>query len=71
MSGRVRLSLELSPAFAVALEHIALASGTTKSDVLRRAIALMQVAVEAKNTGQTLALVDADGRVVTRVVGLW
>jgi predicted transcriptional regulator len=51
---KVRLSLDVSPELNDLLEQLARETHATKSDVLRKAIALMDVAVEAKERGQKL-----------------
>lgn len=75
-SDKVRLSLDVSPELNSLLESLATRTGGTKSDVLRKAIALMDVAVDAKEGGKRLLLVDKpnavtdDPRLVTEIVGL-
>jgi predicted transcriptional regulator len=51
---KVRLSLDVSPELNDLLEELATATHSTKSEVLRKAIALMDVAVDAKESGQKL-----------------
>ncbi|AFY47890.1 Ribbon-helix-helix protein, copG family [Nostoc sp. PCC 7524] len=46
--GKVQLTLELTPELNQTLEELANTIGTTKSDVLRQAITLMQSIVTAK-----------------------
>lgn len=72
-SGRakVRLSLDVSPALNDRLEEIATSTDSTKSEVLRRALALMDVAVEAREHGQKLWLSDRPpGGVSREIVGI-
>lgn len=52
--GKVRLSLEVSTELNRRLDEIAAETGTTKSDVLRKAIVLFDVAVGAKGQGKKL-----------------
>ena len=49
---KVRLSLDVSPELNQRLEEMATATGSNKSDVLRKAIALMSVAVDARRNGE-------------------
>lgn len=70
MSEKVRLSFEVSPKLNDTLEQLAERSDTTKSEILRKAIALMELAVEAKQKGQSLALTDEDKKIVTMIVGI-
>jgi predicted DNA-binding protein len=51
---RVRLSVDVSPELNDLLDTLAEKTHSTKSDVLRRAIGLMDVAVEAREHGQKL-----------------
>ena len=68
---KVRLSLNVSPQLNDTLEALANTTHTTKSDVLRKAIALMQVAVEAKDNGQAVGIVDKlHKRLVREIVGV-
>lgn len=67
---KVRLSLDISPELNALLESLAAATGGTKSDVLRKAIALMEVAVDAKRRGLKLGLAEKDQPLVTEIIGL-
>lgn len=67
---RVRLSLDISPELNSLLEEIASKTGGTKSDVLRKAIALMEVAVDGKRRGLKLGLAEKDQPLATEIVGL-
>lgn len=56
---KIRFSLELTPESHEFLESLVEGTNSTnKSEVLRKAIALMSVAVEAKNNGQKLYISD-------------
>jgi hypothetical protein len=55
---RVRLSLDVSTELNNLLQELADETGTTKSDVLRKAIALMDVAVDAKREGKRVFISD-------------
>ena len=67
---KIRLTLDVSPDLNQTLEHLASQTGSTKSDLLRRAIALVEVAVEARQKGQRLSLSDENDKVLTKIVGL-
>ena len=67
---RIRLTLDVSPNLNQVLEELAGFIGGTKSDVLRKAIALMEVAVEAKRSGKKFGIVEKDQPMVTQIVGL-
>lgn len=45
-----------------------LAQGTTRTDVLRRALAMADLFDEARRAGNRIAIVDSAGRVLTLVV---
>lgn len=51
---KVRLTIEVTPQLNRVIEHIADATGSTKSEAVRKAIVLMDVAVEAKEHGDRL-----------------
>jgi hypothetical protein len=68
---KVRLTLELSEDINNFLDETATQNGTTKSDILRKAIALMKAASLGKEKGQELALIDPKSeKVVAHIVGL-
>lgn len=71
MAGKIRLTLEVTPEINSVLETLAETSGSTKSDVLRKAIALIDFAAKNKPKGRELALIDSKSeKVVGHVVGL-
>ncbi len=55
---KVRLSLDVSPELNDLLEELARDTHSSKRDVLRKAITLMEVAVDAKEQGQKLYVSD-------------
>ncbi len=69
-STKVRLSLDLAPDVNNFLEALASSLGTTKSEVLRKAIALMKVASDAKERHQSIGVIDADKKVVSEIIGV-
>lgn len=66
----VRFSLELNPTAAEALEQLAEEIHGSKSDVLRRAIALLQVAVRAKKEGLPFGIGEKGQKLGTEIVGI-
>jgi predicted transcriptional regulator len=66
----IRLSLLVSPELNSRLEQLAASGHTTKSDVLRKAIALFDVVSEAKSENKRLGILDRDKKLVTEIVGL-
>ena len=66
----IRLSLAISPEFNERLEELAKNGHTTKSEVLRKAFALFDVASEAKANNHRLGILDQNKQLVTEIVGL-
>lgn len=67
---KIRLSLDVSPELNETLDELAQKTGTTKSDILRKAIALMEVAVEAKEKHNRLGVFDEEQHLVREIVGI-
>jgi len=70
MSDKVRLNLQVSSELNNVLEEIADSSGSTKTDVIRQALALMKVAHNAKKNGKHLGLVADADKLDTEIIGL-
>ena len=66
----VRLSLTLSPELNDRLEQLASSSHATKTEILRKAIALYDVVAEAKANEKRLGILDKDKNVLTEIVGI-
>jgi hypothetical protein len=62
MGDKIRLSLDVSPELNNLLNELASKTGGTKSDVLRKAITLMDVAVDAAANGGKLTIVEPASR---------
>lgn len=69
-SNRVRLNLVITKQLDVMLEKLAEENGTNKSDILRKALALYEVASDAKEQGNKLGIVSKDRQVLTEIIGL-
>lgn len=67
---KVRLSLDISPELNSLLEELAATIGGTKSEVLRKAIALMEVMVEAKKQGKKFGIAEKDQPLATEIIGI-
>ena len=67
---KVKLSLFVSPQLNETLESMAQESGSTKSDVLRKALALLEVASEARRGGKRIGILTNDRQVLTELVGV-
>jgi hypothetical protein len=68
--GKIRLSLDISPEANDLLESLAASIGGTKSEVLRKGIALMQVAIDAKRQGKKFGIAEKDQSLATEIVGI-
>lgn len=66
----IKLSLHLSPNTNEVLESLSHDHHMTKSEFLRKAIALMEVALNNKQKGNRLIIVDKDERKVSEIIGL-
>jgi len=63
----VHLNLDLSPELYRKLEEIAQKIGGNKSDVLRQAIALMRIAIAAKEQGKKFGIAEPDQPLSTEI----
>ena len=66
----IRLSLAVSPELNERLEQLASSGHTTKSDILRKAIALFDVVAEAKSEKRRIGILDQNKQLVTEIVGI-
>jgi predicted transcriptional regulator len=66
----IRLSLIVSTELNETLQALADSQHSSKSEVLRKAIALYNVAAEAKQKDQRIGILDKDRNVVTEIVGI-
>lgn len=68
---KVRMTLDLTPELDKSLGEIAVRERISKSDVLRRALALVLVANEAKSEGRALGIINRKKNTVVReIVGV-
>ena len=68
--GRVKISLDVSPEISNTLNNIAKKRGVNSADVLSKAIALMEVEVEAKLQGKHLWIADDNKNLESEIVGI-
>ncbi len=66
----IRLSLAVSPELNDRLEQLATAGHTSKSEVLRKAIALFDVVAEAKSEKKRFGILDQNKQLLTEIVGI-
>jgi predicted transcriptional regulator len=69
---KVRLNLDVSQEIADFLDTLAQENATTKTDVMRRAIALLKVAHEEKKRNRSMGFVASsrDDVLDTKIVGV-
>ena len=67
---KVRISLDVSSDVSNRLEALADEIDGTKSEVLRRAIVLMEVVVEARKSGKRVGIADSSGKLTTEFIGV-
>ena len=66
----MRININLNDKQQDTITELAKELGTTKSDVLRTALALLKVAVKENKSGNSLS-VTKDGKVVKELVGIF
>lgn len=64
----IHFNLDLSPELNDTLEQMAKKIGGTKTDVLRQAIALMQIVVTAKEQGRKFGIAEVDQPLATEIL---
>jgi predicted transcriptional regulator len=66
----IRLSLAVSPELNERLELLASNGHMSKSEVLRKAIALFDVVAEAKSEKKRFGILDQNKQLLTEIVGI-
>jgi predicted transcriptional regulator len=66
----VRVSLEMSEELNQKLEEMADLTHNSKSELLRKAIALMELAIDAKRAGKKFGIAEKDQILSTEIVGI-
>jgi hypothetical protein len=66
----IRLSLVVSTELNAMLERWAATAHSTKSQILRKALALYDLAATKQQEGNSLAIVDKNGHVISEIVGI-
>ncbi len=64
----VRFAVEMSPELAEKLEEMSEIEHTSKSDIFRKALFLMHVAINSKRKGNELAVVNSAGYKVGDII---
>lgn len=70
MENSVSMTLEVSQALNEKISNLAQVNGTSPDTVLLKALALYDVASDAKRKNQHISILDAEQRVVAEVVGV-
>ena len=66
---QIRLSLHVSQELDDLLEDIARKSYSTKSDVLRKSIALINIAIQEREKGNYLGIINQDQEIIREIIG--
>ena len=66
---KIRVSLDISPELYAKLQALAKDIRGTKSDVLRKSLALMDVAVQAHKSGKKIGIADRTEQLTTEIIG--
>ena len=65
-----RLNVNISNALSNTLDNLADAEGTSKTDILRKAIALFDLVIKEREKGGKLIVVDEENNVRKEIIGL-
>lgn len=66
----IRLSLDISPELNGLLDEMARLTFSTKCKILQKAIALMEVAVQEKEKGNHLGVINKDHTIIKEIIGV-
>ena len=66
----VRLTLDMTPEMKVVLDDLARRDGSTIAALLRKAVALLKAVKDAELEGEVPALMDKNGNVTARLIGI-
>ncbi len=65
-----RLLVEVSPELVELLDKLAEKSQTTRTEVLRKAIALLDVSAQEKDRGRKIGIFDENNKLIQEIVGI-
>jgi predicted transcriptional regulator len=65
-----RFMIELSPELLDLLNKLAAKSNTTPIEILKKAIALLDVSTQAKDDGHKIGILDQDDKLIQEIVGI-
>ncbi|MEH2303388.1 MAG: DNA-binding protein [Nostoc sp.] len=67
---RIKINLDLSPELYETLNNLAQQINGDNAEVLIKAIALLEVAVEAKQKGKHIWILDENQNIETEIIGI-
>jgi predicted transcriptional regulator len=70
MADTIRLNIAVSPQLNDRLEQLAESNHSSKTEILRRALALYDVVVQAKADDQRVGILDKNRKLLTEIVGI-
>jgi metal-responsive CopG/Arc/MetJ family transcriptional regulator len=70
MSATIRLNVNITDELNRRLDSMSEKSGSSKSDLLRKAIVLMDLAVNESAKGNVLAVADKNHQILREIVGV-
>jgi predicted transcriptional regulator len=66
---KIRVSIDISPELYAKLQGLSRDIRGTKSDVIRKSLALMDVAVQARKNGKKIGIADKSEQLSTEIIG--
>ena len=66
----VRTTLDISPELNAKLLNMAEATGGTQCDVLQKCIVLMEIAIQARQQGKKVGMVNQNQPLATEITGI-
>lgn len=65
-----RLMMEVSSELVELLDKLAAKSHTTRTEVLRKAVALLDVSTQSKDVGRKIGILDENDKLIQEIVGI-
>jgi metal-responsive CopG/Arc/MetJ family transcriptional regulator len=69
-ANKVRLNLQVSQQLNAELDEMAESTGSSRTEVIRQALALMKIAHQARREGRHIGLVSDPSNLETELVGV-
>ena len=67
---RIRLTVEINTEMKNLIDALVEQTGSSRAEILRRSIALLKTVKDAESSGEYPALIDGDGNVRAKLVGV-